>query len=455
MGEALGSMHRNGVARRALSVSFVLLLATSLFLGVSSPARSQATAAPAPSQLNPLNLALLWHMHQPLYKNVLTGAYEMPWARDHASTEYLDHPEILMQYPNVNATFNLVPSLIYQIEDYAYNNATDNHIQLARIDLTTATQAQRQLLAQEFIRLAPWYYTRNTTDGRIVNPWYDTYAAFPRLNILVAKVSTNSLSLNDTELQDLETIYFLRQISVPYAEGRYNLTDLNQTVLDLLHKGTGYTQSDTETVLAIQRVIMSKIIGIYRDAQGRGQAEIITTPFYHPITPLLVNATIPSDDALHNVSMGIWANDTRYQYDNASAFYAARFARAPAGLWQSEQSVSPDIIPYAKDAGFNWTSSDEDVLWHSQVGGQPVGKSLANRTRVYTVTVAGWTMDIVFRDTEISNQVSFTYGGLPTNQSVADFMRRLQSFHDNLTDPERADRLAPDPPPPRSRAAMT
>ena len=441
MRAALEPSRTKRTERRAVSLAFVVLLTASLFVGIPGSAQAHPGAAPAPAQLNPLNLALLWHMHQPLYKNVVTGLYEMPWARDHAATEYLDHPEILMEFPSVNATFNLVPSLIYQIEDYATNNATDNHIQLARIDLTTATPAQRQLMAQEFIRLAPWYYTRNTTDGRIMNPWYDTYAAFPRLNVLVGKVSANPLSLNDTELQDLETIYFLRQISVPYAEGRYNLSDYNQTVLDLFAKGTGYTQADTETALAIQRVIMSKIIGIYKDAQDRGQAEIITTPYYHPITPLLMNATVFSDDALHNVSKGIWSNDTQYQYENASAFYAARFGHAPAGVWHSEQSVSPDVIPYARDAGFNWTSSDEDVLWHSQVGGQPVGKSLLNRTVAYDVTVAGRTMDIVFRDTEISNQVSFTYGGLPTNQSVADFMQRLQSMHDNLTDAERANRL--------------
>jgi alpha-amylase/alpha-mannosidase (GH57 family) len=423
-----------------VSILFVLLLGVSVLAGLPGANLARTSTPPTPSQGNPLNLAILWHMHQPLYKNVLTGLYEMPWVRDHAATEYLDHPEILMQHPEVNVTFNLVPSLIYQIEDYAAG-AIDNHIQLARIDIASATQEQRRLMAQEFIRLAPWYYTRNTTDGRIVNPWYDVYEAFPRLNFLVGKVGTDPLSLNDTELQDLVTIYFLRQVSIPYAEGQYNISDRNDTILQLLHKGTGYTQADTETALAIQRTIMAGIVGIYKAAQDRGQAEIITTPFYHPIAPLLMNGTIASDDAEHNISKGVWSDDTRYQYQNASDFYAARFGHPSAGVWSSEQSVSPDIIPYAKDAGFNWTSSDEGVLWQSQVGGQTVGNSLVNQTRAYTVTVAGRTMDIVFRDTDISNQVSFTYGGMPTDQAVTDFMQRIQGFHDNLTDAQRADGL--------------
>ncbi|MFA5895467.1 MAG: glucodextranase DOMON-like domain-containing protein [Thermoplasmata archaeon] len=433
--------------RRAFAFLLAVLAIASLLLGLPGSVSGISAGPPQPTQIiNPLNLAILWHMHQPLYKNTLTGLYEMPWVRDHTSEEYLDHPKILMQHPSVNVTFNLVPSLILQIEDYA-TGAIDNHIQLARIDLATATQDQRRMMAQEFIRLAPWHYTRNTTDGRIVNPWYDTYAAFPRLNYLVSKVSLDPLSLNNAELQDLETIFFLHQISVPYVEGQYDLAEMNNTILALLGKGTGYTQADTEAVIATERAIMARVVGFYKGAQDRGQAEVITTPFYHPIAPLLLDSVVPSEDATHNITKGSWANDTRYQYENATAFYAARFGRPPRGVWHSEQAVSPDVIPYAVDAGFNWTSSDEGVLWKSQVWNQTagryetVGQSLLNRTRVYNVTVAGRTMDIVFRDTDISNQVSFTYGGLPTDQAVADFMQRLLGFHDNLTDAQRADGL--------------
>ncbi len=441
MRDAVGPKVENAVSRRGLSLIFVLLLATSLLVAIPGSSSSAAQTPPAPAQAgNPLNLAILWHMHQPLYKNVLTGLYEMPWVRDHAPEEYLDHPEILMQYPFVNVTFNLVPSLMMQIEDYAAG-AIDNHILLARIPLATATADERRMMAQEFIRLAPWHYTRNTSDGRIVNPWYDTYAAWPRLNYLVGKVSADPLSLDDTELQDLQTIFFLHQISIPYIEGQYNLADRDNAIISLLQKGTGYTQADTETVLSTERVIMSKVIGVYKTAQDLGQAEVITTPFYHPIAPLLMDSIVPSEDALHNISKGVWANDTQYQYENASAFYATRFGRSANGVWHSEQSVSPDVIPYARDAGFTWTSTDEGVLWKSEVGGQPVGQSLYNRTRAYTVTVSGRTMDIVFRDTDISNKVSFTYGGLPTDQAVQGLMQILQGYYDNLTDAERADGL--------------
>ncbi len=426
-------------ANRTWSLVFVLLMMTSVLTGLAKSTSAAASGPePAPAATNPLNFAILWHMHQPLYKNVLTGLYEMPWVRDHTDTEYLDHPEILMQYPTVNVTFNLVPSLIYQIDDYANHDAIDNHIQLARTDLATATPDQRRTISQEFIRLAPWYYTNATT-----NPWYDTYAAFPRLHDLVAKVGTNPLGLNDTELQDLETIYFLRQISIPYVEGDYASADKNQTILDLLHKGSNYTPTDTETVLAIQRTIMGKVIDLYKKAQDLGQAEIITTAYYHPITPLLMSATVPSDDGVHDVAKGTWANDTQYQYQNASDLYYSLFGHRSSGVWSAEQAVSSTIVPYAVDAGFNWTSSDENVLWNNEstVGGQAVGKSVVNMTKVYSLTVSGRTMDFVFRNTDLSNQVSFTYGGMPTDAAVSDFMNRLHGFYNNLTDAQRANAI--------------
>ncbi len=420
-------------AYRSVAVALAIVLAG---LGLSIQLSTEAEASPE----TPLNLAILWHMHQPLYKNILTGKYEMPWVRDHAATEYLDHPKILMQHPSVNLTFNLVPSLILQIEDYVAG-AEDNHIELARINLAAATPEERRLMAQEFIRLAPWYYTRNTTDGQILNPWYDTYAAWPRLNFLVGQVSLDPLSLNDTELQDLETIYFLHQVSIPYVEGQYDIAERNDTIIQLLEKGTGYTQADTETVLSYQRATMAEVVGFYKDAQDLGQAEIITTPFYHPIAPLLMESVVPAEDAIHNVTKGVWENDTRYQYINASDFYEARFGQSAEGVWHSEQAVSPSVIPAAVDAGFNWTSSDEGVLWQSEVGGQLLAESAFNRTRVYTATEAGRTIDIVFRDTDISNRVSFTYGGLPTDEAVTSFMDILDSYYQNLTEAQRQDGL--------------
>ena len=35
-----------------------------------------------------LGIAFLWHMHQPFYKDTLTGKYLMPWVRLHGVKDY-------------------------------------------------------------------------------------------------------------------------------------------------------------------------------------------------------------------------------------------------------------------------------------------------------------------------------------------------------------------------------
>lgn len=411
------------------------------FAGLPSLGSSVAPhGEPEPLQAALLNVAIIWHMHQPLYKNQLSGNYDMPWVRDHAPEEYLDHPKILAQYPGVNITFNLVPSLIYQIEDYAYNNAIDNHIQLARIDLATATPEQRRQIAGEFIRLAPWHYT-NVSGGRVMNPWYDTYPVWPRLGFLVNQVgSVGADGMTNQELQDLETIFFLHQISVPYVEGDYNLAERNDTVLQLLSKpgGTGFTQADTETVITIQREIMKQVIPAYAAVRATGQAEIITTPYYHPISPLLMMDTVPSDDGAHAIAKATWENDTREQYRRGFQDYVTHFGTPPVGVWNSENAVSEAIVPPMVDSGFQWTVSDQGVLYKSNGSAGQVGRSVDNQTAAYTVTVSGRTANVIFRDQDLSNKISFGWGGRPTQDAVNEFEAILQSRLQNMTNADNA-----------------
>jgi len=381
-----------------------------------------------------LNVAIIWHMHQPLYKNQLTGKYDMPWVRDHGPEEYLDHPKILAQYPDVNVTFNLVPSLIQQLEDYAYNNAIDNHVELVRINLAVATPEQREQMAREFIRLAPWHYSATG------NPWYSTYPIWPRMAFLVNKVGTDARSLTDQELSDLETIFFLHQISIPYVQGDYNAADRNQTIVDLMLKpgGTGFTQADTESVLAAQREIMKQVIPAYDAVRATGQAEIITTPYYHPISPLLMMDGVPADDGTHGIAKATWENDTREQYRRGYENYVNHFGAPPVGVWNSENAVSEAIIPPIVDTGFQWTVSDQGVLYKSNVTAGVVGRSVDNQTAVYTVTVSGRTAKIVFRDQDLSNKVSFGWGGRPTADALNEFESILRSRWENMTDPDNS-----------------
>src|SRR5258707_15696922 len=78
-----------------------------------------------------LRVVVLWHQHQPFYKDLVTGEYRLPWTRLHALKDYYGMVKLLEEFPNVHQTFNLVPSLITQIQDYAEGTAHDAFLRVA------------------------------------------------------------------------------------------------------------------------------------------------------------------------------------------------------------------------------------------------------------------------------------------------------------------------------------
>ena len=57
-----------------------------------------------------VNLVLVWHMHQPQYRDPATGRYMLPWTRLHALKDYWGMVKVLAEFPGVHATFNIVPA---------------------------------------------------------------------------------------------------------------------------------------------------------------------------------------------------------------------------------------------------------------------------------------------------------------------------------------------------------
>src|SRR5712692_444546 len=84
--------------------------------------------------MKPLNVAFVWHMHQPYYKDDLTSTYLLPWVRLRSAKDYFKMPALLDAYPKVRATFNLVPSLLAQIEDYGKEESVDLFLNLSKRD---------------------------------------------------------------------------------------------------------------------------------------------------------------------------------------------------------------------------------------------------------------------------------------------------------------------------------
>ncbi len=105
--------------------------------------------------MNKVYLAFLWHHHQPVYKNPSTGIYELPWVRLHATKDYYDTAAILEEFPKIKSNFNLVPSLLTQLQDYANKTARDRFMELTLKNADTLSEDERIFILQNFF-MANW-----------------------------------------------------------------------------------------------------------------------------------------------------------------------------------------------------------------------------------------------------------------------------------------------------------
>ena len=102
---------------------------------------------------NPLYISFVWHMHQPYYKDPSTDIYRLPWVRLHGTKDYLDMLEILKDFPGIRQNFNLVPSLLEQLEDYTENNAKDSFLEATRKKASDLPLTTRSSFSKTFFSL--------------------------------------------------------------------------------------------------------------------------------------------------------------------------------------------------------------------------------------------------------------------------------------------------------------
>jgi alpha-amylase/alpha-mannosidase (GH57 family) len=355
-----------------------------------------------------LYLAIIYHMHQPYYKNLLSSEIVAPWVRLHAIKDYLDMLLILRDYPQIHLTFNLAPSLIEQIEDYALREGRDKYLLLSYKPAEELTEEERQFILDNFFHLYPEY-------GIAVHPRY--------YQLYLKKQSRQEF--NTQELRDLQVWFNLAWFD-PYF--RQNLTELRH----LVEKGRFFSEEEKRTCLDKQFEILKGIIPAYKEFQNSGQIEIITNPYYHPILPLLYDSKIAKEanpKAALPKRVFNFPQDAQSQIQGAVGFYQERFGKLPCGMWPSEEAVSEDILGLIIQSGVNWIVTDEAMLF----------KSLGKKKRItsylyqpYQLRRKQGIINIVFRDRNISDLISFVYHRRKPEDAVEDFLGHLKNIEQHF-----------------------
>lgn len=344
------------------------------------------------------SLVFLWHMHQPFYKDLWTGQYKLPWTRLHALKDYPGMVRILDEFPSIHQTFNLVPSMLVQIEEYASGKASDPFFDCAVIPAGDLSEAQRLFIMR--------YFFQANLDRMIYR--YPRYGELYHRRFEVLSVP---------ELRDLQVLSQL----VWFDEDRLAKDEVLQ---DLARRGRDFSLEDQALLATKQREELNDVLPVYRDFAARKQIEISMTPFYHPILPLLCDSEIAavSRPGVTLPPRFSYPQDARTQLERAKGYMRRTLGTDPVGLWPSEGSVSDEVLGLAAELGFQWAATDNGVLGRSL--NRDPGVDLTYQP--YEWQREGRHIKMLFRDHYLSDLIGFEYSRMDASQAADHFLDRIR-----------------------------
>jgi alpha-amylase/alpha-mannosidase (GH57 family) len=362
-------------------------------------------------------------MHQPFYKDLVTGEYILPWVRLHAVKDYYDMAAVLDRFPEVKINFNLVPSLLLQIEDYVNNKVTDTFLDLTLKEPKDLSLDDRIFILQNFfmanwdnmVKPYPRYQDLLLKRGRFISP---------------AELAKVALRFSAQELLDLQVWFNLTWFG-------FISKHEDPVVKELIGKGRYFTRDDKHAVIDKQMEIMRRVIPKYKELEDRGQIEISTTPFYHPILPLLCDSGVAKEAMPYAKLPGSLfrhPEDAEAQIRAAVEFHQQRFGRKPRGMWPSEGSVSEEIMPLIARAGVKWAATDEAILERTlhKIEMRSRTLSAGELYQPYLIEHDGEAVSLLFRNHFLSDQIGFVYYRWSVRDAVTDFTAHLNNIRVSL-----------------------
>lgn len=371
-------------------------------------------------------VAFIWHYHQPWYYSPDETHFILPWVRMHSVGNYYKMAYILSKYPDVKVTFTFSGSLLEQIIDYVENGKMD-------IREIISWKVANNIVTKEdvfnMLKMPGGFFDINWARILERSPRYtelrDLARELQRNCSQIAKTSEELVdcvvngftqgNLLHQNVVDLAVLFNLLWIDPQVAADKY------PDIYLLMNKAYStqqpqFTTEDLVKVLGIHRDILSQVISIYRDLVAKDQIEVIPVPYSHPLAPLITAAGFMEDLEVH----------VKFSID----LFENHLGILPRGVWPAEQAVNENVLHAFKKAGVNWTITDSTLL----------------RTAGFTTDIENigipWYIDFVegkiyvfFRETELSNLISFQYSRWDQDQAVNDLVNRILSYRTTARGP--------------------
>jgi alpha-amylase/alpha-mannosidase (GH57 family) len=372
--------------------------------------------------MNRVHLVVLWHMHQPQYRDPESGRYVLPWTRLHAVKDYWGMVQVLAEAPGFHATFNVVPSLGMQLEEYASGKFDEPWFTLAFKKTDDLTREDKtEILARAF----------QLNHERLMSRWPRFVELYEWAQPAGGAQARAAFTPRDwRDLQVLSQLAWMDEIWI----------EKDPIVSALANKGKEYTEKDKSALQAKHIEMLGMVLPAYREAAQRGQIELSTTPFYHPILPLLCDS-----DIARVASPGTplprrayrHPGDAREQLRRAREYHERVFGMKPVGLWPSEGSVSDQALTIAAEEGFQWFGTDEGVLGRTLNVGffRDTAGIPANAERLYKpwrVQIGANGITGLFRDHHLSDLIGFVYSRMDQKAAAEDLHGRLRHLGERV-----------------------
>jgi alpha-amylase/alpha-mannosidase (GH57 family) len=437
----------------------LLLLCIILTISVTNAQPQTSPNDTYPKDGKTLYLNIIWHQHQPLYLDPAKDQLQGPWVRTHGTKDYYDMAALVGKYPKIHCTVNLTSSLLYQLDEY-YVGRLRPFVDVKRNRINS-----KKFLDAYIGKTDPWIdlalkstaeFTGDDLSFLLYNAWNafgiseTMMTRFPEYKALKEKYLNSGVSsLSQQDRRDVKFWFYLAYFDPDFFEQQITLVNgMTVDLRDLIQKQSDGTyrlkksigEDDCNRIVAETYKVLSAVIPIHKKLMFHpdthtGQIEIITTPFYHPILPLIYDSDLekicqPDDLAPHRFH---YPQDADAQIAKAVAYYTKQFGIKPSGMWPAEGSVASDVLPVFSNHNIIWIATDEKVLAHSIPTDQPKYYPYAVRDE----TQKDNDVVVVFRDTELSDKIGFTYQQFHGEDAADDFVKSVLKFVPDGKEPDR------------------
>ncbi len=368
-----------------------------------------------------LNVVLYWHMHQPDYRDQRNGEYHLPWTYLHTIKDYIDMVAHLENNAHAKAIVNFAPILLEQIDDYA-TQLRDylNHGKALRDPLLSAL-AEPVLFLDHDKRLNLVKSCLRANKKRLIDR-FDVYSTLADMAELAIERPDKLVYYSDQYFVDIVVWYHLVWIGETVRK-----TD--QRVKSLMKQARNFSISDRHLLIEIIGELISGVIGRYRKLAESGQIELSTTPYAHPILPLLIDFK-SAEQALPNTTLPLsptypgGLERCRWHMEKGISVFKKHFGILPAGCWPSEGGISTETIELIADVGLKWLASGESVLRNT------LEKNNVNQDCCIHDVYSFRDKEIAcfFRDDGLSDLIGFKYADWHADDAVANLIHHLESI---------------------------